>query len=127
MRESPGAEVGSGRAIESDTTLGTAQARGYALGIWGLASAGLALAVPVFGPYVAALFGYSAPMYELLGALLLGTLLLSVVAIGLGIAAMITKRGASFGMAAIMLGGIFAAWSIASFVIPALFGPLPLG
>jgi hypothetical protein len=125
MSDSPGADLGSAPGLEPVAGLGPDRSRGSrALGAVALASAGLAVGLPALGPYIAALFGYSDPMYELLSGLLLGTLILSLAAIALGTAATITKRGASFGLAAILLGGILAVWTIASFVIPAMFGPL---
>ena len=125
MSDPPGGEVGSAAGVESVAGLGADRSRGSrALGGVALAIAGLALGLPVLGPFIATLFGYSASMYVLLTGLLLGTLILSLAAIGLGIAATVTKHGVSLGLAAILLGGILSVWAIAAFVIPALFGPL---
>jgi hypothetical protein len=125
MSGSPGSDLGSTRGPGPAAPGVTGSASGgQALGITAFAIAGLALAIVVVGPYLAAAFGYNAPMYELLGTLMVGMFVLSLVAIALGIVAMRIRRGASFGLAALLLGGIFAVWAVASFAIPLLFGPL---
>ncbi len=122
MSTSPGADAGSTVGTQPAGPPGTVPARkGPALGIVALVLALLVLPVLVLGPMVVGLLGYSLPAYDLVGSLLVVTVLLTLGAIGLGIAAMVTRRGWSTGLAAVIIGGIFLLWVLATFFAPMLF------
>jgi hypothetical protein len=81
----------------------------------------LAMLVLVFGPMVAGLLGYNLPAYDLVGSLLIVTLILVLGAIGFGIAALVTRRGWGMGLAGVIVGGMLLLWGMATFFVPFLF------
>ena len=124
MSSSSGADVGSAPASQpgSAPPVGTAPVRrSQALGIVALVLAVLVMPVLALGPMVMGLLGFNLPAYDMVGSLFIVTIILVLGAIGLGIAAMVTRRGWSTGLAAVIIGGIFLLWVGATFFVPMLF------
>ena len=123
MSSSPGPDVGSALGPQQETPReAEPPARNQALGIAAIVSMGLAIAALPVGSLLANLPPFGGDAVVVLNVIFTVAAFFTVAALVLGIVAIVTKRGATWGLAAVIVSGLLVLGALGLFAMPLLLG-----